>query len=107
MRLAGLTNISNIPLNTGGLVQANQAYSSVSSRTSEQLTSDIKQPEESVTISQEARVLQQEFNKDKSNLEENYNRDAQALERAYQQEKSKLEREFSQKKQALEVNIYA
>ncbi len=104
-----LTNISGTNLLTGYPAQPTTSDSDLSKASSEsaQPNSSKIESDDTVSISQESKELEQGYKKRKSVLEQNRNEDRQDLERSYLQQKSRLEREFQQKKQAIEINLYA
>lgn len=100
-----LTNISNTNVTSGYPVQQiRRAEDAVSELDAS--VSPLKNEDE-VTISREARKLDQSYDEKERNLEESYTKESEALEREYLQEKKRLERELSQKKQSLGISIFA
>ncbi len=100
-----LTTTSNIIAISGYQDQQNVFTRVTSNSAPKNDPPSINQNDE-VSLSQEARELQQVYEKKETVLEQNYANESQRLESEFLQEKNRLEAEHSQKKQALEINVY-
>ncbi len=99
-----LTATSNIIAISGYQDQQN-VFSMVTSNSASKNDPPRNQNDE-VSVSQEARELQQVYKKKETVLEQNYTAETRRLESEFLQEKNRLKTEHTQKKQALEINVY-
>ncbi len=101
-----LTTTSNIIAISGYQDQQN-VFTKVASNVTSKNDDPSKNQNDEVSLSQEARDLQQTYKKKETVLEQNYTQETQLLEREFIQARNRLEAEHSQKKRVLNINLYA
>ena len=94
-----LTRISDSTLYSGYTGQQ------VSSNKTGSAETDTTEASDSVSISTEARALENTYTQKQDQLSQKYASEQDQLEQEYLREKSQLEREYSQKKQSLGINL--